>query len=129
MLGAVGAVGVTVFGLLVAQDSLNHASFAPLHLGGLAGSLLVAAYGGFLDRARSAWFGWLSYGAMLPAAIVVLGFGVACLRTSIFAKTYPGAFLVGLLVLAMSFPATLVARRRAKSRLPLVQSNNSRRAP
>jgi hypothetical protein len=129
VLGAVGALGVVVFGLLLAQDSLNHVSFASLHLGGMALSLLVATYGGFLDRRRSAWFGWLSYGALLPSAIVVLGLGVPSLLFGALPKTDWRAFFFGLLVFGISFPATLIARRRARSRLALVQSNQRLERP
>jgi hypothetical protein len=113
-LGAVGAVGMGVFGLLLAQDSLNRVSFALPHVGGLALSLLVATCGGFLDRTRFAWFGWLSYGALLPSAFVVLGLGVPSLRTGALPKACGSAFFVGLLLFAVSFPATLIARRRAR---------------
>jgi len=128
-LGAVGAVGVAVFGLLLAQDSLNHVSFALPHLGGLAVSLPAAAYGGFLDRTRSVWFGWLSYGALMPSTIVLLSLGVPSLRAGALAKTDQGTFFAGLVVFALSFSGTLIARRRARSRLALVQSNNRWRGP
>jgi hypothetical protein len=124
VLGPAGAVGVAVFGLLLAQDSLNHARLSPLHLGGLTVSLLGAGYGGFLDRARTAWFGWISYGAILPSAIAVLGLGIPSLRVGVLPKSDRGAFLVGLVVLAVSFPAAVIARRRARSRLAMVQSNS-----
>ena len=129
VLGAVGAVGVAVFGFLLAQDSLNHVSFASPHLGGMAVSLPVAAYGGFLDRARSVWFGWLSYGALMPSAIVVLSLGVPSLQTGTLSKTDRGTLFVGLLIFAVAFLGTLIARRRARSRLALVQSNNRWRGP
>jgi hypothetical protein len=124
ILGALGALGIVVFGLLLAQDSINHVSFALPHVCGLILSLFLATCGGFLDRTRSAWFGWLSYGALLPSAIIVLGLGVPSLRTGALPKADWAAFFVGLLIFAVSFPATLVARRRARSRLALVQSMN-----
>jgi len=128
-LGAAGAVGVAVFGLLLAQDSLNHVAFALPYLGGLGISLSIAAYGGFLDRKRSVWFGWLSYGALVPSSIAVLGLGMPSLRTGVLPKTELGTFCVGLLILVASFSGTLVARRRARSRLALGQSNNRWRGP
>jgi hypothetical protein len=124
VLGAAGALGIAVFGLLMAQDLLKHVSFSLTQLGGLALSLLVATCGGYWGRTRSAWFGWLSYGALLPSAIVVLGLGVPSLRLGALPRTDWGAFSVGLVILAVSFPATLIAQRRARSRLALVQSNN-----
>ena len=120
---------MAVSGLLLAQDSLNHAPFALPHLAGLALSMLVAACGGFMDRRRSAWFGWLSYGAMLPSAFVVLGVGVPSIQTGALPKADRGTFFVGLLIFAVSFPAALIARRRARSRMVLVQSNNRWRGP
>ena len=129
VLGTVGALGLAVFGLLLAQDSLNHVSFALSYLGGLGLSLLFAACGGFLERTRSAWFAWLSYGALLPSAIVVLGLGVPAIRSGTLAKMHWSVFFLGLLIFAVSFSATLIARRRARSRLALVQSNNRWRGP
>jgi hypothetical protein len=125
VLGAGGALGIMLFGLLLAQDALNHAPFAFLQLSGLTLSLLAATYGGFLDRTRAAWFGWVSYGALLPSAIVVLGIGMPSLRSRSGALLTTDwlPFFIALLVLAASFPATIIARRRARSRLALVQSN------
>ena len=129
VLGAVGAVGMAVSGLLLAQDSLNHVSFALPHLAGLTLWLLVATCGGYMDRARSAWFGWLSYGAMLPSAFVVLGVGVPSLRGAALPRADWGTFFAGLPIFGVSFPAALIARQRARSRLALVQSDNRWKGP
>jgi hypothetical protein len=97
ILGALGALGIVVSGLLLAQDSINHVSFALPHVCGLILSLFVATCGGFLDRTRSAWFGWLSYGALLPSAIIVVGLGVASLRNGALPRWTGSHFSLGCL--------------------------------
>jgi hypothetical protein len=123
LLGAAGAIAAAAFGVLLAQDSLNVVGFLPSHVGGAALGLIVAGLGGVLDRHRSAWFGWLAYGTMLPSGILVLSLGVVHIQTRTLAGADSAVFLVSLLAFAISLPATLMARRRARSRLALVQSN------
>ena len=73
--------------------------------------------------------GWLAYCAMVLSGGTALTLAVVHVRTG----TLPGKdwplLRVSLLVFAISLPATLVARRRARSRLALVQSNNRWNGP
>jgi hypothetical protein len=124
ILGAVGSLGMAVSALLLAEDHVNHTQPASSRAGGLAISMLVAGAAGFLGRTRTPWFAWVSYGAMLPSAIVLLGFGGSLLSVGAFPHSDKGLALLSLAVLAISLPATLIARRRIRARLALAQSNN-----
>jgi hypothetical protein len=118
VLGAVGAFGALYSAILVVQDSLDGVSLAVTHISALALSLFAATCGGLLDRARTPWFGWLSYGALLASGGLVLLLGIIHVRTATWPKADLGLLVISLVVFAVSLPATLVARRRARDRLP-----------
>ncbi len=124
VLGPIGALGMTVFILLLAQDSVNSIPLATSHFAGLTVALIIAVSGGYAGRRRAPWFGWISYGTMVPSAVIAIGLGLPFLLFGALTNGTAVPLYVSLVLLGVSLPAALVARRRVRSTIARVQSNN-----
>jgi hypothetical protein len=117
ILGAVSAAAVAVSGILLGADFLNYSAFNPVPLAALGVSGLLASLIGALGRGPTPWFGWLSYGLMLGSAVLGFGLGAAVLRTGTLPHdlSYRAVLGTSLLILVLTIPVVVFARRQAKA--------------
>lgn len=117
------SIALGVSELLALLDWLNHSYPSLPHLLALGLSLTACGVGGFLDRARTAWFGWLAYGTMMAS----VGLGMPLAMAVIEARAWPPdpnfreVIIMSLLLFSLSLPAVLLARRRIRSASPVTQ--------